>query len=107
MLPEFSSSRFDRITRRFYPSITGCPDPLIHPVGNLAMYSLVLMSAMSTAPATAEFNGFFRDLFNGNCSGCTGCNGCNGAARYSCNGCCGGTMSASCNGCCGGLFSGE
>ena len=68
------------------------------------MYSLVLMTAMRTAPSTAEFNGYFRDLFNrGDCSGCTGCNGCNGAARYSCSGGC----SGSCNGCCGGLFSGE
>jgi len=74
------------------------------------MYSLVLMSAMSTAPSTVEFNGYFRDLFNrGGCSGCTGCNGCNGAARYSCSGGCTGSNSASCNGCCGGsgLFSGE
>ena len=63
------------------------------------MYSLVLMSAMSTAPNTADFNGYFRDLFSrNNCNGCTGCNGCNGAAKYSCNGC---------NGCCGGLFSGD
>ncbi len=75
------------------------------------MYSLVLMSAMSTAPNTADFNGYFRDLFNRNgCSGCTGCDGCSGAAKYSCSGggCCG-SNSASCNGCCGGsgLFSGE
>ena len=57
------------------------------------MYSLVLMSAMSTAPATPEFNGYFRDLFNG-CHGCNGCSG--GTAKYSCSGCygCGG-----CGGC--------
>jgi uncharacterized protein (TIGR03000 family) len=48
------------------------------------MYSLVLMSAMSTAPATPEFNGFFRDLFFG-CNGCYGCYG--GGARYNCGGC--------------------
>ncbi len=37
------------------------------------MYTLVLMTAMSTAPATPQFNGFFRDLFNGSCHGtCTG-----------------------------------
>lgn len=68
------------------------------------MYSLVLMSAMTAAPTTAEFNGYFRDLFNrGGCSGCTGCHGCNGVAKHSCNGCTG------CNGCCGGsgLFSGD
>ena len=52
------------------------------------MYSLVLMSAMSTAPATPEFNGYFRDLFFG-CNGCYGCGGCygSGGARYGCNGC--------------------
>lgn len=55
------------------------------------MYSLVLMAAMNTAPQTAEFNGFFRDLFN--CGGC-------GAARYSCGGCNGGC----CGGCCGGFL---
>lgn len=48
------------------------------------MYSLVLMSAMSTAPATPEFNGYFRDLFFG-CNGCNGCYG--GGARYGCGGC--------------------
>ena len=71
------------------------------------MYSLVLMSAMTTAPSTAEFNGYFRDLFNrGSCSGCTGCNGCSGSEKLSCNGCMGCT---GCNGCCGGsgLFSGD
>jgi uncharacterized protein (TIGR03000 family) len=51
------------------------------------------MTAMSTAPQTAEFNGFFRDLF-----GC-GCCGCCGGARYSCGGCCG-----CCGGCCGGFL---
>jgi uncharacterized protein (TIGR03000 family) len=59
------------------------------------MYSLVLMATMSAAPNTAEFNGYFRDLFSR--GDCNGCNGCNGAARYSCNGCCGGS----------GLFSGD
>jgi uncharacterized protein (TIGR03000 family) len=71
------------------------------------------MSAMAAAPATPEFNGFFRDLFSSNCNGCSGCNG---AARYSCNGGCSSAASASsnccggcngCNGCCGGLFSGD
>lgn len=41
------------------------------------MYSLILMTAMSSAPQGPEFNGFFRDLFQrGSCSGnCTGCYG--------------------------------
>ena len=42
------------------------------------MYSLILMTAMSAAPDTTEFNGFFRDLFSfrGGCHGsCTGCYG--------------------------------
>jgi len=74
------------------------------------MYSLVLMSAMTTAPNTVEFNGFFSDLFSGgSCSGCSGCSGCcGGTIRYNCSGggCCG--SSQSCSGCCGGgLFSGE
>lgn len=81
------------------------------------MYSLVLMSAMTTAPSTAEFNGYFRDLFNrGNCAGCNGCTGgCTGSLSNSntCNGCCGGSglfsgnrirslFNSNCNGCCGG-----
>jgi len=71
------------------------------------MYSLVLLTAMSTAPSGPEFNGYFRDLFNrGSCAGCTGCNGCNGAMKMSCTGCTGCT---GCNGCCGGsgLFTGD
>lgn len=90
------------------------------------MYSLVLMSAMTTAPAGPEFNGYFRDLFaGGNCSGCNGCNGCCGGRSYaaSCNGCCGGTSflgirdrvrswfasdgccgGGCCGGCCGGGY---
>jgi uncharacterized protein (TIGR03000 family) len=66
------------------------------------MYTLVLMTAMSTAPATPQFDGFFRDLFNGGCHGsCTG----RDAARSgsSCQGSCHG----SCNGCQGGLFQGR
>lgn len=60
------------------------------------MYSIVLMTALTTTPDTPQFNGYFRDLFSGN-----SCNGCSGAARYS-SGCCGGTAySTSCNGCCG------
>lgn len=48
------------------------------------MYSLVLMTALSTTPSTPEFNGYFRDLFSGR-----NCNGCSGSAsppRYSCYG---------------------
>jgi len=33
------------------------------------MYSLVLMAAISTAPETPQFNGFFQDLFRGGCNG--------------------------------------
>ena len=33
------------------------------------MYSLVLMAALTSAPDTPQFNGYFRDLFG---SGCTG-----------------------------------
>src|SRR6266545_1094650 len=42
------------------------------------MYTLILMTAMSTAPETAEFNGFFRDLFS--------LNGCRGSCYGSCAG---------------------
>lgn len=50
------------------------------------MYSLVLMTALTSGPQTAEFNGFFRDLFHRDGYGC--CGGCVGP-RYSCSGCCG------------------
>ena len=56
------------------------------------MYSLVLMTAMSTTPNAPDFNGYFRDLFFGNCSGCSGYT----APRYSCSG--GSNYPASCNG---------
>jgi uncharacterized protein (TIGR03000 family) len=70
------------------------------------MYSLVLMTAMTTAPDGAEFNGYFRDLFFG-CGGCAGQSaspaGCTGAyaPRYSCygGGCAGSGYAAGCNGC--------
>jgi uncharacterized protein (TIGR03000 family) len=78
------------------------------------MYTLVLMSAMGTAPDSAQFNGFFRELFSfrGGCSGSDdrstsrdtgGCSGCRGGLFHggirnwlsgchgSCTGCCGGT----------------
>ena len=60
------------------------------------MYSLVLMTALSTAPATPQFDGYFRDLFRGGCQGgsCVG--------RDSRSGCQGG-----CTGCRGGLFDGR
>jgi uncharacterized protein (TIGR03000 family) len=62
------------------------------------MYSLVLMTAMTTAPDTPDFNGYFRDLFRGNCAGCYGTNL---APRYSCYGGyggCGSYYPASCQG---------
>lgn len=81
------------------------------------MYSLVLMSALTTAPDATQFNGFFRDLFSfrGNsCQGtsCNGCNGCNGRSGgfgshmksffsfrgESCNGGCQGGCKGSCSG---------
>lgn len=63
------------------------------------MYSLVLMTAMSTTSSASDFNGFFQNLFsfrggcNGGCSGCTGCSGCSG------NGCSGASTYNSCSGC--------
>lgn len=93
------------------------------------MYSLIMMTAMTTAPSGPEFNGYFRDLFshNGCCGGTTqtqsASNGCCGGHPFgsrlraffsfgggSCNGCCGGTAAAksSCTGsgysCCGGTY---
>jgi uncharacterized protein (TIGR03000 family) len=73
------------------------PHDRIAPEGDAEMYSLVLMSAMTTAPDAAG-NGFFRDLFSFR----GGCYGCCGGARYSCLGDCHG----SCYGCCGGWFLG-
>jgi uncharacterized protein (TIGR03000 family) len=69
------------------------------------MYGLVLMTAMSTTPSTPEFNGYFRDLFFGNCSGCSGYT----APRYNCGGAyypagCSGSYYAGCNGCNGDTF---
>ena len=60
------------------------------------MYSLVLMTAMTTSPSAPEFNGYFRDLFFGN-----NCYGSNMSPRYSCygGGCAGsGYPAGSCNG---------
>jgi uncharacterized protein (TIGR03000 family) len=71
------------------------------------MYSLVLMTAMSTTPNAPEFNGYFRDLFFGNCSGCSGYT----APRYNCSGGgsnypagCSGSYYNGCNGCNGDTF---
>jgi uncharacterized protein (TIGR03000 family) len=61
------------------------------------VYTLVLMASLNTAPATPQFDGFFRDLFRGGCNGsCTG----RGSSRV-------GGCQGSCNGCCGGLFQGR
>jgi len=76
------------------------------------MYTLVLMSALGGSPDSAQFNGFFRDLFSfrGGCRGTddrsisrdTGGCSCSGGGLFhggirnwlsggSCTGCCGGT----------------
>lgn len=65
------------------------------------MYSIVMVAAMTAAPATPDF--FFHN--RGGCSGCYG--GCHGWST-GCTGCCGGWVSHgccggwSCGGCCGG-----
>lgn len=69
------------------------------------MYGLVLMTAMTTTPNAPEFNGYFRDLLFGNCSGCAGYS----APRYNCGGAyypagCSGSFYAGCNGCNGDTF---
>ena len=61
------------------------------------MYGLVLMTAMTTTPNAPEFNGYFRDLFSGNCNGCSGYT----APRYNCGGA---YYPAGCNGCSGDTF---
>jgi len=55
------------------------------------MYSMIMMMAMSTAPADVDF-------------GRRGCHGCCGGCWSSCYGCCGGCYGgwSSCHGCCGG-----
>jgi len=76
------------------------------------MYSLVLMTAMTTTPEAPQFNGFFRDLFFGNCNGCNGCNGYTAPRYNSCSGCtgssylagCSGSYYNGCNGCNGDTF---
>lgn len=97
------------------------------------MYSLVMMTALTTAPSGLEFNGYFRDLIHGrnsssqsqssSCSGgifhgriitfltfgggsCSGsCSGsCTGRSN-SCSGCSGTVPSYSCTGCSGSVYS--
>lgn len=62
------------------------------------MYTLVLMSALSTAPDAAEFNGFFRRLFSFG-GGCCG-GSCTGSGYGSCTG--GGSRLRAYTSCCGG-----
>ncbi len=64
------------------------------------MYSLVLMTALSGAPDTPEFNGYFRNLANRN-TNCNGCTGCTGGSRYSCNGGASDYYATNCTGCTG------
>jgi uncharacterized protein (TIGR03000 family) len=72
------------------------------------MYSLILMTAMSSAPQGPEFGGYFRDLFHRNgCAGCYGTCAGRGAACYgTCDGGFGSRIRAffsfgGCNGCYG------
>ncbi len=60
------------------------------------MYTLVLMSALGTAPESGDFNGFFRDLFSFR-GGCRGADDDRSTSRDTGSGC---------TGCCGGLFHG-
>lgn len=55
---------------------------------------MILMTALVTGPEAPQFNGYFRNLFHGNCCG----GSCTGVST---------SASTSCHGCCGGLFSGE
>lgn len=66
------------------------------------MYSIVLMTALTASPETPQFNGYFRDLFQGG-------SGCCGGSRYSCSGggCTGSSFAQSCNGCNGGCCGGS
>ena len=66
------------------------------------MYTLVMMTALATAPEPTQFNGFFRDLAGGS--------GCQSDTRSQSDGAkCHGTSCNGCNGCCGGggLFNGR
>jgi uncharacterized protein (TIGR03000 family) len=66
------------------------------------MYSVVMLTALTTAPDVPQFNGYFRDLFHGCNGGCAG-------SRYGCYGGCAGAAAypASCNGCHGVFGLGE
>ncbi len=80
------------------------------------MYSLVMLTALSTAPATPQFDGYFRDMLRGSCNGRDARSG--GSCQGSCQGSChggglfqgrirnffsdlfdGGSCNGSCNGC--------
>ncbi len=62
------------------------------------MYTLVMMTALTTAPEAAQFNGFFRDLAGGSgCQSDTRSQSEGTKCRGNCDGCCGG----------GGLFNGR
>ncbi len=60
------------------------------------MYTLVMMTALATAPEATQFNGFFRDLFGGG-----GCHSGSNSQSDSTN-----CRGSNCNGCGGGLFHG-
>ena len=75
------------------------------------MYSLVLMTALTTAPNGPEFNGYFRDLFRGSSSSASQSNNCQGGGIFhgriltaltfgggSCSGSCNGSCYGSCTG---------
>lgn len=68
------------------------------------MYSLVLMSALSTAPATPQFDGLFADFFRGSCHGSSCQGACNGRSAASNSSSCQGSCHGSCH---GGLFNGR
>ncbi len=63
------------------------------------MFTLAMMTAMTAAPATPQFDGFFRDLFHGDCRGSCNGNGSSRAANTDTRGSCSGS-------CHGGLFHG-
>lgn len=75
------------------------------------MYSLVLMTALSTAPNGPEFNGYFRDLFRGSSNSASQSNSCSGGGIFhgriiraltfgggACSGSCTGSCYGSCTG---------
>ncbi|MFO0937501.1 MAG: TIGR03000 domain-containing protein [Gemmataceae bacterium] len=69
------------------------------------MYTLVMMTALTSGSDVPQFNGYFRDLFSfrGDCSGSGSCHG-RTAGGYSttCTGCSGGGCCGGSGGCCGG-----